>query len=365
MIPTIPFTPPHVSVNRVRIVDLPGVAVDADVRGHSAYELLSLNALIRYTSARAEALGLPSDLGQDSDRARLGIPRFLNDCLRNDAGRAKETAAVIARRLGRNLGYVLLTLHRGDAVNRAARSDWTDADWERWRDIRRVWLAGGLTSGALGALILEHGQGLLDGYNVGLELGLSSYPGSIPLLGASRYLPAGDAEALVFDFGHTRIKRACLHLVNDAITNLWEFEPWPVPSEFFTEPWGSPEEMGRRVLEFVTDVIAQTRNAALDQGRHPGPDLMLCVAAYVQGGKLLGNGLYANLSVLADDVRPLLAASLHRRTGAAFRVHLIHDGTAAAAVHAGEPHTAVIMMGTALGVGFAPATAEGLRRLPV
>ena len=44
-------------------------------------------------------------------------------------------------------------------------------------------------------------------------------------------------------------------------------------------------------------------------------------------------------------------------------VHLIYDGAAAAALHAGEHQSAVIMVGTALGVGFPPPGAVGLLRI--
>ena len=44
----IPFSPPHLSVNRVRIVDLPGIPIDSQVRGRQAYELLSNRAIARF-----------------------------------------------------------------------------------------------------------------------------------------------------------------------------------------------------------------------------------------------------------------------------------------------------------------------------
>jgi hypothetical protein len=36
----------------------------------------------------------------------------------------------------------------------------------------------------------------------------------------------------------------------------------------------------------------------------------------------------------------------------------MHDGTSAAAAYAGAPHAAVIMMGTAMGIGFPPPIAN-------
>ncbi len=113
----------------------------------------------------------------------------------------------------------------------------------------------------------------------------------------------------------------------------------------------------------MTAAIAQTLDEALAGGITPDADLMLSVAAYVQGGRLLGSGLYANLNALSDDARPLLAEAVHAQTGRALRAHLIHDGTAACALYAGAPNAAVIVVGTALGIGFPPATDFDLRPL--
>jgi hypothetical protein len=41
----------------------------------------------------------------------------------------------------------------------------------------------------------------------------------------------------------------------------------------------------------------------------------------------------------------------------------LHDGTAAAHIYAGSTNAAVIVMGTAMGLGF-PPPADGLCRLP-
>ena len=66
------------------------------------------------------------------------------------------------------------------------------------------------------------------------------------------------------------------------------------------------------------------------------------------------------MNALGDDVRPLIEAAFAARTGRRLPVQLIHDGTAAAALHAGQPDTAVIVAGTALGVGFPQADASEL-----
>jgi hypothetical protein len=113
----------------------------------------------------------------------------------------------------------------------------------------------------------------------------------------------------------------------------------------------------------VTETIAVTLEQCKVEDHVPATDIMISIAAYVQGGRLLGNGIYAQMHFLADDIRPVLARAVFDRTGQPVRIHLIHDGTAAAAVHAGERNSAVIIVGTALGVGFPPAETNDLRPL--
>ena len=90
---------------------------------------------------------------------------------------------------------------------------------------------------------------------------------------------------------------------------------------------------------------------------------MISVAAYVQKGRLLGNGIYAQMHAVAEDVRPFLEEQVQVRLGVRINPRFIHDGTAAAALYAGERNSAVMMVGTALGIGFPPVDTEDLRPL--
>ena len=90
-------------------------------------------------------------------------------------------------------------------------------------------------------------------------------------------------------------------------------------------------------------------------------------------GILAVSGLYTTYAYrglaksLSCRVRELpVAAELSRQVSTALdtsiRITLLHDGTAAAAAYAGQQSAAVIMMGTALGVGF-PGDDRKLRRI--
>ncbi len=351
----IPITPPHVSVNRVRVVDLPGLHVDEEVRGQQAYHLLSSEAVAHYAAPFADALRLPP---ADNVEAHRDVPRRVDAALAAEDPEVRAAAQAIGRRLGRNLGYLLLTLHRGDAVNRAARADWSAADWERWARIRQVWLGGGMLSGRLGPLIVATARALLEtlGDATAPQVTLTPYGGELALLGAARYLPADAGSALTFDFGHTWVKRARVTVVGDRLTRLEPLPPVPTDWDHRNVPTSAQRYAGAEVLACVADVLTETFTAYPDAC----PDVVGSIAAYVQKGKLLGNGIYARLSTLTADVRPLIAKVVGARLGRRITFHPIHDGTAAAALHAGAPQQAVIVVGTALGVGFPPASTAGL-----
>ena len=87
-------------------------------------------------------------------RARL--PRFVDASLDSADDRVRGAAQAIAERIGRNLGHVLLALHRGDQVNRDARVRLDRCGLGALgRRSGRIVLAGGLTSGRLGKIIRE------------------------------------------------------------------------------------------------------------------------------------------------------------------------------------------------------------------
>ncbi len=356
----VPETPLNASVNRITLVDLPGVPVDAEVRGQLAYCLLSAEAVLRYAQPWAEPLQLPAD---DAATARLTLPRYIADCVTAPDPHKRAAAEAIAERLGRNLGYLLLTLRRGDAVNRAARPDWGVPEWARWGRMQRVWLGGGLAQGAFGARLIAHARALLAQWDALplLQLELTYFGGHLAVVGAARYLPATTTRALCCDFGHTLVKRAWVTLHGGVLVGLDPLPPVPVPCLWRNYVNAAPELDGAWVRDFVADTVAQA--LAESPPRGASTPVLLSIAAYIYQGQLHGNGLYARMQALAPDVGALLEQALAARGWPGLSVALLHDGAAAASVYAGERDAAVLMLGTALGVGFPPPTAAGLRPL--
>ena len=315
----IPRTPARVSVNRVRVVDLPGIPIDEEARGQQAYHLVSVLAMTRYAHERAADLRLPGSFFDDGPETRARLPRFISETLASPDPVARAAASAIVARLGRNLGHVLLTLRRGDPVNRAARDEWSDEEWGYWASVRRVWLAGGMVHGELGRRIRDEAAAWLA--SAGSEdrpaVAISPFLGNAALLGAARYLPPAAGVSLCCDFGHTAVKRAVARVDGGRLREFVSLPALPVEGAWHMQPDPDLRRAGGQYAGFVVDAICDGFARARAAGYECGPHVMFCVAAYVDGGRLLGNGSYATIERARRRRSPVPGGRNRRPRGAA------------------------------------------------
>jgi hypothetical protein len=368
MVVVIPHTQQNASINRVRIVDLPGITVDEVVIGEQAYNLLSAPAIVSYTLAHADALDLPFRYrtgNVNRIELRRDLPRFLDSCLTSPQQVVRETAYAISRQLGRNLGFLLLTLHRGDKVNRDARSDWSPREWDQWHTIRQVYIGGGIVSGRLGDHVIENARQIIsfNGYGEVIRVKKGTHPRMMAAIGATRYFPQETKQALCLDLGQTSVKSIVTHFESDIVTHVTQLPTHDVKWNWRNDPNAKNDIDPHDVVQFVTNELMDNWMTVVNKKIRLDRDIMICIAAYVQRGRLFGNGIYAQMNILAEDVRIYLSRKLREQAGIDSNIHIIHDGTAAAAVHAGEKNSAVLVLGTAIGVGFVPESANQLRGL--
>ncbi|MFN8417991.1 MAG: hypothetical protein U0528_01900 [Anaerolineae bacterium] len=172
------------SLNRLRIIDLPDYALPDDIKGKSGFDLL---------------------------------------------------ASVVVKGLtpqehGRRIAYLLLTLKRGDAINRAARPQWDDSYWDYWSQIDTFWIGGGQVSGAHGAAICVTAEQTMQqaGFPA-IRVRCADHPRLLPVMGAARYLPPEikATAAVVLDFGGTAVKRACALYTGEQLERLHVFPSSP------------------------------------------------------------------------------------------------------------------------------------------
>jgi len=108
----------------------------------------------------------------------------------------------------------------------------------------------------------------------------------------------------------------------------------------------------------MIDVVADTWQATRTSGL--APVMVASIASYVVDGQpaAYDRGVYAQLHTISDNLGRWLSQHVGERVERPVEIGLLHDGTAAARTYAGTAHAAVIMLGTALGVGFPPRADE-------
>jgi hypothetical protein len=244
-----------------------------------------------------------------------------------------------AQMFGRRLGHLIASLHLADHAD-ALHTEWRRAYRAHWRTIQQVWLGGGLAARLGGALVAgaRAEADRLGAKNVWIDL--AAFPASLPLIGGARGMDTGNhAHAVVLDFGHTAIKRALAGYRDGSLIRMELLEPLPAPP---------PIDVVVTLIEAIGDTLA---GAPADVD----PTVVVSLASYVSpvGQPEDSHSLYAGLRTLAPTQ---LIERVRQRSGKPVeRVRFSHDGTlAAAGVLSSAPDAAVIMLGTALGVGFVP-----------
>ena len=343
-----PF-PVSPSMNQVRIMDLPGMSLPAWVKGKRSFELLSSFALRQRVQAVADVLQL------DPDDSQL-LEKF-DGCLTAVSPQIRSSATKIAQDYGRSLAYLLLTLKRGDAMNQRARADWQPVHWAFWQQIETVWLGGGLLSGNLGQTAVPLARTLIQQSGFpNYQLHLAPNCRHLPLLGMARTAPPGTKAMLLFDFGQTAVKRAVALYEGKQITHLLLLPNVPARCDDVLRPSQDLADIAP-FADWLLGLLATTwRETAVSQ-----PNLSQTVgvslACYLLDGQPRPEdvGCYGRLQHLTANLNQFVAQKLSQRLAQPLAVQLWHDGTAAALSQAGVGQTAVLTLGTAIGVGFPPA----------
>lgn len=334
------------SLNRARVGTLPETLADPEIVGKTGLQLATGWALIHDLTTQSAGLGL-DPTGPDLPRS---LDRLLGDLATSEAQRHR--AEEIARRFGHRLGCLLLALKRGEPATRATRPEWGDEQWAFWHALRRVVIGGGLLSGRIGELALPTAQAVLDAHGAAdLRLERSRFAAAVAIVGLARCMPLPARVRWVFDFGQTSIKRGVAAYVDGKVAALTILPSAPsvCPS---IEVTGADRGDIERQWVALLDVVAE--------GVEAGPtvvdaiDLGICMATYLfDGHPDPGDaGCYGRLRVLAPNLAVWMRSQFEARFGRPVRLHLFHDGTAAALSEESDAHTLVLTIGTALGSGF-------------
>jgi hypothetical protein len=112
-------------------------------------------------------------------------------------------------------------------------------------------------------------------------------------------------------------------------------------------------------MEGMVTAVTQTWRAAEERGYTLDLAVVISLACYLVNGHTipahLESGCYARLGALTDNLTAFTTEQISQALGRPIYVQLAHDATAAALAYTGWEQTAVITLGTSLGIGFPPA----------
>lgn len=278
--------------------------------------------------------GVPAELVGRTAYELLGMPAL--------AG--VEAGATGTAFLGRRVGALLAGLRLGDPRTGLGLepSPWRRSYLEYWREVRQVTLGGG-TAQRFGADLAETANRTLrDAGVIDVTVRMSDHAALLPLIGAARSVD-GCSDTPVLDFGHSLVKRGTARYDTGALTRI-ELLPAVEVDPSRTQP--------REVVAFVREVVQATAKSARGAAR-----AVASVAAYLSHDDDLQDRSYYRPLVI--DARERVGDVRADAGGANGALALLHDGSAAARAvsRSDEPSTApaaVLMLGTALGLGFVP-----------
>ncbi len=330
------------SLNRLRIIDLPGFAAVLPYRNQTGYGLLSQRALRHLISVHHIDLKLKPD-------APL---HRIDACFESDDLIVRETAVAIAEEYGRRLGIVLLTLKRGDAINRAARPAWDERHWALWAGVDTVWLGGGLVAGHLGKIAAQTAQAFLRaaGYPV-YRVQKAENAAHLPLVGLARLAPKEAQAMVVLDFGHSAVKRGLAIYENGSLVALDLLSPVAVNYRVsHTVPLSTAVAT---FADWIVDVLVNSWQEWCEK-QSLAPVIGVSMACYMLNGQPPASemGFYGRLQLLSDNAQKFLSDRLSIRCAQSLQVMLRHDASAAALSLPKVAGTAVLMLGTAVGNAF-------------
>lgn len=346
----LPLTP-DASINRVVLFDIPDVPIDDVVRGKSAFDLVGTQAVFDLIRTGAAALHLPPDVV-----AAPNTEAFIqfDSCFASDDATVRTAARQIARRFGRNLGYVLLALRRTDA-RREHRPEWDAWMRRHWWRLSRLWLGGGLIRGHLRDFLIDDIQSVfIETQTIPPALMLDPSGAALPLVGAACCLPEPAFSALVLDFGGTGVKRGIARYHNHRLSQL------ALLPALITD-WQATVDDSSALRQFLFEFMIPTIATAWTQTQPAASVIMVSMAAYIDahGQPCERQGsVYAALRRITLNLQQALSIGVSQSTGKTLHVILLHDGTAAAASHPGD---AVMTFGTAIGIGYAPPVQNPLQ----
>jgi hypothetical protein len=314
--------------------------------GQRAFAILSAPAVAEVAGSHGVAV------------ARDAVADDLGAALRAaDPGRRRGAMAAAAE-VGLRLACVLATLRNPGTASAQGWNPWRRAYLRHWAAMGEVHLAGGLLAGDAGQAVVDQTRATLARLDTPTRTALMPWPARAALIGAARRLGAEAGDVLALDLGGSSVKTALVRVAPGGAAELTALTTTRVPVD--------PEENlpSEALAEFLAGILETAAGDARSLGARTRA-VAISVACFLgRDRRCADRGIYANLPVLRDEA---WRRRLGELVGRSVELGVFHDGTAAAASLPGDGGApgAVLVLGTALGVGFPPAGLPAWRSLTV
>lgn len=340
---------PYASINVLQIIDLPGLEIEEEIKGKKVSQIFSTSTLIEEIKKNAKKLKINLSLVED----KL-LPNLLSEKLLDKNEEIKETAESIVKKFGERLAVILLTLKRGDIVNKIIKDNWTNKHWDYWKKNKNVILVGGLASGLLGEKLKFYCEKFVkENEQKCYQITLADQSQNLGMIGCTKKIDAKNKNALIFDLGHSFMKRGFFEVENRKITNQIILKNKKSPyMDSVSDNDLRAQNDAKKLHEYIVNLIVETYEEIQSQNYDISNQIIVSIANYVKNGVLFGRGGYAKLQLLANNYGNFLEKEISYLLKREMSVTLIHDGTAIAYSFYGERETVCLSLGTSFGIGF-------------
>lgn len=272
----------------------------------------------------------------------------LHNAFLSDDELRRECAFAIGHKFGKRLALLIKTLKKPSVESMNNRKNWDARHWAYWKKIKKLIFVGGVASPSLTRIFLEDIKTMLSEEEIALEV--SFIEGSVNLGTEALSNKVTSADALLFDFGQTNIKRR--HHVKEGSDIVIDTILPCIPAKFLyykSQTDAELYEVASQLDRYIQKVILKTVKESFFEGKQ----IYLAMANYIDHGRIYpSRGGYAKLGLLFDNYEQHLQEELTDALGRNIEVRLYHDTTAVSYYFENEKDTAVLSMGTAFGIAF-------------
>lgn len=318
-----------ISFNDLQIIDMPGTNDFFRLNGKKGSEIYSAKLLNQQIEASY-------DITFCTDKQHI---LFVRKLISNKDNWNSKFIDILLR-LSHGLTTMIYLLHRQPECFVKANC-LEEGDRRFWKSCKNIILCANFLQGQIGRFVECKVNEYLSAVGIGtlkIECCFSDITPS--LLGCSRATSLQN-QTFLYDFGSTWIKRGFNHPNR---RNVVELEPLPTSLDDFEDC----NQLRDRMADIIINDIRRYGSMEL-----MNIDVSLCIANNIINGKIHDRGKYGILCEFGNDYQAYFEEHLQKKLNKEVHVHMMNDAEAVAALYSHyAPVSAVITLGTAIGIGY-------------